>query len=700
MPIKRISKIQVKRGKRADLPPLDAGEFGYCLDTRELFIGGDVDKHDHLSFPKTVQLNSNVATANNAESLIDNHVVEFIVKRAVLNVDDNTNTYGSSKGVWALNSSTVSLTGGYSTATSIASHEIRNLFEPLTPRFTLNNTIQSSFDYTFNGNEFTIDDASHLVDHTSTNTSRFYITYINSDDIKTYIVANFNTDNGNFSDLEVMKLKDDQLYFDPTTGTGFFGLNTRQTERSALSSSLSSLNLTYGHAIDMTAGSTGPITIELRNSFSEAVTAGSFVVGQKYTITGPVDGSGVYNGTTDFTLIGAANSDVGTIFTATGAGTGTGIAADTIDKSDTSTHTFTNTDATNYNAMDDADKLIFLINTTWVASASASYCRAEKITYTDLNGATKFVVRIFNPNTGILTLNENGAGTILADMSITAGQHYSIKQKLTDHLNAGPGTTTGLNRIKAKLASVDPASLIASSSYTLNTTNNPSTDIDFYGHDGMYAIGSGTGNLTFKGVTNTSSFPSPTNYSAMIDKTFDSNLSAAFNSIVGAKNVTQFLNKIYRDNVNSDVFYSTIKSNQRLLTEGNIANNFVSVRITEPIVVSHTYGGSGTDIFSLGETFTPFQMGGTSGARHVVIEYTLEQGDVVRVGEIRTSFPDVSGSNLPIIDTYNEVNTVGGSAVSDAVFSADISNSGSGNVGSIKCSVTADTRVIFTFKTF
>ena len=700
MPIKRISKIQVKRGKRADLPPLDAGEFGYCLDTRELFIGGDVDKHDHLSFPKTVQLNSNVATANNAESLIDNHVVEFIVKRAVLNVDDNTNTYGSSKGVWALNSSTVSLTGGYSTATSIASHEIRNLFEPLTPRFTLNNTIQSSFDYTFNGNEFTVDDASHLVDHTSTNTSRFYITYINSDDIKTYIVANFNTDNGNFSDLEVMKLKDDQLYFDPTTGTGFFGLNTRQTERSALSSSLSSLNLTYGHAIDMTAGSTGPITVELRNSFSEAVTAGSFVVGQKYTITGPVDGSGVYNGTTDFTLIGAANSDVGTIFTATGAGTGTGIAADTIDKSDTSTHTFTNTDATNYNAMDDADKLIFLINTTWVASASASYCRAEKITYTDLNGATKFVVRIFNPNTGILTLNENGAGTILADMSITAGQHYSIKQKLTDHLNAGPGTTTGLNRIKAKLASVDPASLIASSSYTLNTTNNPSTDIDFYGHDGMYAIGSGTGNLTFKGVTNTSSFPSPTDYSAMIDKTFDSNLSAAFNSIVGAKNVTQFLNKVYRDNVNSDIFYSTIKSNQRLLTEGNIANNFVSVRITEPIVVSHTYGGSGTDVFSLGETFTPFQMGGTSGARHVVIEYTLEQGDVVRVGEIRTSFPDVSGSNLPIIDTYNEVNTVGGSAVSDAVFSADISNSGSGNVGSIKCSVTADTRVIFTFKTF
>ena len=682
MPIKRVSKIQVKRGKRADLPPLDAGEFGYCLDTRELFIGGDVDKHDHMSFPKTVQLNSNVATANNAESLIDTHVVEFIVKRSVLNVDDNTNTYGSQKGVWALNSSTVSLTGGYSTATSIASHEIRNLFETLTPRFTLNNTIQSSFDYTFNGNEFTIDDSSHLTDHTATNTSRFYITYINKADIQSLVIANVNADNGNFSDLDQMKLANDQLYFDETTGTGFFGLNTRQTERSALSNSLSSLNLTYGHAIDMTAGSTGPITVELRNSVSASITAGSFVIGNTYTIKTA--------GTTDFTLIGASDSNVGTVFTATGVGAGTGTAADTLVRSDTSNYEITAGDATNYNGYDDADKLIFLINNTWVPSASAAYCKAEKITYTDVNGSSKFVVRIFNPNTGILNLAENGSGTILADMSILAGQHYSVKQKLVDHLNAGPGTATGLNRIKAKLTGVDPATLNAQSAYTLNTSQNPSTDIKFYGNDGMYAIGSGT----------STSYAAPNDYNAMISISFDSNLSAQFNSILGAKNVTQFLNKIYRDNVNSDVFYSTIKSNQRLLTEGNIANNFVSVRITEPLVVSHTYSGSGTDVFSLGETFTPFAIGGTSGARHVVIEYTMEQGSVVRIGEIRTSFPDATGSNLPIIDTYNEVDTGGGTTVSNAVFTADITNTGSGNVGAVKCNVTSDTRVIFTFKTF
>ena len=49
-----------------------------------------------------------------------------------------------------------------------------------------------------------------------------------------------------------------------------------------------------------------------------SVTSGSFVIGTVYTI--------ISAGTTDFTLIGAADSVVGTTFTATGAGTGTGTA--------------------------------------------------------------------------------------------------------------------------------------------------------------------------------------------------------------------------------------------------------------------------------------------------------------------------------------------------------------------------------------
>jgi hypothetical protein len=52
--------------------------------------------------------------------------------------------------------------------------------------------------------------------------------------------------------------------------------------------------------------------------YSDAVSGGSFVVDTKYTI--------VSSGTTSFTSIGAANNNVGTVFIATGIGSGTGTA--------------------------------------------------------------------------------------------------------------------------------------------------------------------------------------------------------------------------------------------------------------------------------------------------------------------------------------------------------------------------------------
>jgi hypothetical protein len=55
------------------------------------------------------------------------------------------------------------------------------------------------------------------------------------------------------------------------------------------------------------------------NTLQATVTAGSFVVGQNYTILVP--------GTTDFTLIGAADNNPGTRFNATGVGSGTGTAS-------------------------------------------------------------------------------------------------------------------------------------------------------------------------------------------------------------------------------------------------------------------------------------------------------------------------------------------------------------------------------------
>jgi len=53
----------------------------------------------------------------------------------------------------------------------------------------------------------------------------------------------------------------------------------------------------------------------------QEVSAGNFVISTEYIITSAGD--------TDFTLIGAANSNVGTVFTATGAGSGTGLARPT-----------------------------------------------------------------------------------------------------------------------------------------------------------------------------------------------------------------------------------------------------------------------------------------------------------------------------------------------------------------------------------
>lgn len=61
-----------------------------------------------------------------------------------------------------------------------------------------------------------------------------------------------------------------------------------------------------------------PVQYELKSG-SKNIQAGNFVVGETYTI--------VTSGNTDFTLIGSANNTVGTIFTATGVGSGSGTAS-------------------------------------------------------------------------------------------------------------------------------------------------------------------------------------------------------------------------------------------------------------------------------------------------------------------------------------------------------------------------------------
>ena len=70
------------------------------------------------------------------------------------------------------------------------------------------------------------------------------------------------------------------------------------------------------------AASTAYTTVSYVTTNTPTVTAGSFVIGSDYTIASV--GSG-----TNFTLIGAANNTVGTVFKATGLGAGSGTATQT-----------------------------------------------------------------------------------------------------------------------------------------------------------------------------------------------------------------------------------------------------------------------------------------------------------------------------------------------------------------------------------
>ena len=78
----------------------------------------------------------------------------------------------------------------------------------------------------------------------------------------------------------------------------------------------------------LTGGRVGSKGIEIHlnatdfDTLSANVTAGAFVVGKQYKVTA--------TGDTDFTLVGATSSAVGTIFVATGVGAGTGTAGEII----------------------------------------------------------------------------------------------------------------------------------------------------------------------------------------------------------------------------------------------------------------------------------------------------------------------------------------------------------------------------------
>lgn len=111
-------------------------------------------------------------------------------------------------------------------------------------------------------------------------------------------------------------------YQDTQSGTVVITWSSAIVERAATIGKLDLEINKEDEAIKDDTSTTNPGT----SHTGDLITAGSFVVGQSYEIDTP--------GTTDFTLIGAANSNAGTIFTATGVGSGTGTARENLSVTD------------------------------------------------------------------------------------------------------------------------------------------------------------------------------------------------------------------------------------------------------------------------------------------------------------------------------------------------------------------------------
>jgi hypothetical protein len=105
-------------------------------------------------------------------------------------------------------------------------------------------------------------------------------------------------------------------------GTGYSSLPTITIAGGGGSNATATPTLTAGVVTAITisdpgTGYTSAPTVTISDTIATVV-SGAFVIGTVYTILVP--------GTTDFTLIGSANSTAGTVFTATGVGIGTGTA--------------------------------------------------------------------------------------------------------------------------------------------------------------------------------------------------------------------------------------------------------------------------------------------------------------------------------------------------------------------------------------
>jgi hypothetical protein len=150
------------------------------------------------------------------------------------------------------------------------------------------------------------------------------------------------------------------------------------------------------------------------------ITAGSFVVGKQYTIR--------TIGTTDYTLIGAVANTVGVLFTATGVGSGTGVAIDMA-----ASAAALKTSDTLVTTLDDrlykGGKFLFGgVRGTRIITFTGTYATGSIIT-NDLEYGYNSVITLIRPSVDNGSANVQVASRKMLDDTITYGSSVSASQE-------------------------------------------------------------------------------------------------------------------------------------------------------------------------------------------------------------------------------------------------------------------------------
>ena len=284
-------KILLRRGLRNELAgdTLSAGELGYTTDTNQLYVGVE-EAINELRFDPFA----------NAHAVIQSWLDSADCPVSGLTVDEDLVVADIPAGqidsiITALNTYTQTLVFNSSTATFTVG-ELLTQYRHKKTTLTSPNVIPN-----INSITATFDVEGETITASGVTLSALLTTLQANAALKTANVIVEVVGSGAASKLKICKIDGVELNVDFASGHTALGFSQATNTVAAVT------------GFDVHAN--GKITASVPNKI---ITAGEFVVGRVYTI--------VTSGTTDYTLIGSTDSNVGTVFTATGVGAGTGTA--------------------------------------------------------------------------------------------------------------------------------------------------------------------------------------------------------------------------------------------------------------------------------------------------------------------------------------------------------------------------------------